>query len=74
MQWDGTENAGFTKGTPWLHVNANYRTINAKACLEDENSIFYTYKKLIDYRKKTTSWFTVIMRWSTMSRTTCLFI
>ena len=52
MQWDGTENAGFTKGTPWLHVNANYRTINAKACLEDENSIFYTYKKLIDYRKK----------------------
>lgn len=52
MQWDETANAGFTTGTPWLHVNPNYRTINARACVEDENSIFHTYRKLIEYRSK----------------------
>ena len=51
MQWDDSENAGFTTGTPWLAVNKNYDKINAKQCLQDENSIFYHYKKLIDIRK-----------------------
>ena len=44
MQWDDSENAGFTTGTPWLAVNKNYDKIN-------ENSIFNHYKKLIDIRK-----------------------
>ena len=51
MQWDDSENAGFTTGTPWLAVNKNYDKINAKQCLQDENSIFNHYKKLIDIRK-----------------------
>ena len=51
MQWDSTENAGFTTGQPWLAVNRNYDYINAKQCLEDENSIFHHYRKLIDIRK-----------------------
>ena len=51
MQWDDSENAGFTTGTPWLAVNKNYYKINAKQCLQDENSIFNHYKKLIDIRK-----------------------
>ena len=51
MQWDNSENAGFTTGTPWLAVNKNYDEINAKQCLEDENSIFHHYRKLIDIRK-----------------------
>ena len=51
MQWDDSENAGFTTGTPWLAVNKNYDKINAKQCLQDENSIFNNYKKLIDIRK-----------------------
>ena len=51
MQWDDSENAGFTTGTPWLDVNKNYDKINAKQCLQDENSIFNHYKKLIDIRK-----------------------
>lgn len=46
MQWDDSENAGFTTGTPWLAVNKNYDKINAKQCLQDENSIFNHYKKL----------------------------
>lgn len=51
MQWDDTENAGFTTGTPWIEVNPNYRTINAKAELADDNSVFHYYKKLIALRK-----------------------
>ncbi|MDT2835061.1 alpha-glucosidase [Vagococcus carniphilus] len=51
MQWDKTENAGFTTGTPWLHVNPNHKDINVESALEDKNSIFYTYQKLIQLRK-----------------------
>lgn len=51
IQWDRTENAGFTTGTPWLHVNPNYQEINVEANLEDPNSIFYCYHKLIQLRK-----------------------
>lgn len=50
MQWDDSEKAGFTEGTSWISVNPNHREINAKACLEDENSVFYYYQKLIKLR------------------------
>ncbi|MBO0477727.1 alpha-glucosidase [Vagococcus sp. DIV0080] len=52
MQWDTTENAGFTTGTPWLHVNPNYQNINVEAALQDQQSIFYTYQTLIRLRKE----------------------
>ena len=52
MQWDDTENAGFTTGTPWIKVNPNYKTINAKSQTNDENSIFTYYKNLIAFRKE----------------------
>lgn len=52
MQWDDTENAGFTTGTPWIKVNPNYKTINAKSQTSDENSIFNYYKNLIAFRKE----------------------
>ncbi|PLT33415.1 alpha-glucosidase [Bacillus sp. V5-8f] len=52
MQWDDSEHAGFTKGTPWFNVNPNYTAINVKNDLENKNSIFYHYKKLIELRKK----------------------
>ncbi|UYZ35864.1 alpha-glucosidase [Clostridium beijerinckii] len=51
MQWDDSENAGFTSGQPWLKVNPNYKEINVKSQLKDENSIFNYYKKLIKIRK-----------------------
>ncbi|ALS02618.1 glucohydrolase [Enterococcus silesiacus] len=51
MQWDDTENAGFTTGIPWLAVNENYHEINVAQALADKNSIFYTYQKLIELRK-----------------------
>lgn len=51
MQWDDTENAGFTSGKPWLKVNPNYKTINVKEQLADENSVLSYYKKLLSLRK-----------------------
>ena len=51
VQWDNSPNAGFTTGTPWMPVNPNYRTINAKAEILDRNSIFNHYRKLIAFRK-----------------------
>ena len=52
MQWDDSENAGFsTADKTWLAVNPNYKEINVEKALADENSIYYTYKKLVDLRK-----------------------
>lgn len=51
MQWNDSDNAGFTTGTPWLHVNPNYKTINVELQLKDENSLFHFYQKLIALRK-----------------------
>lgn len=52
MQWDDTENAGFTHGKPWLGVNPNYKNINVAAQTEDEDSILNYYKRLIRFRKE----------------------
>ncbi|MGX7013230.1 glycoside hydrolase family 13 protein [Vagococcus silagei] len=51
IQWNKDASGGFTTGTPWLHVNPNYELINVEAALNDPNSIFYTYQKLIQLRK-----------------------
>jgi oligo-1,6-glucosidase len=50
VQWDGSEHAGFTTGTPWLPVNANYRSINAQAERADPGSVFHHYRRLIALR------------------------
>ena len=52
VQWDDTENAGFTTGTPWITVNPNYKKINAAAELKDPSSVFHYYQKLIALRKQ----------------------
>ncbi|WP_042146613.1 alpha-glucosidase [Paucisalibacillus sp. EB02] len=52
MQWDESENAGFTTGTPWIEVNPNYREINAEQAVKDNNSIYHYYRKLIQLRKE----------------------
>lgn len=52
MQWSGGTHAGFTSGTPWIPVANNYPEINAERALQEENSIFYHYQKLIDLRRK----------------------
>lgn len=50
MQWDDSQNAGFTTGTPWINVNPNYKTINAAAQVNDPDSIYNFYKQLIALR------------------------
>jgi oligo-1,6-glucosidase len=51
MQWDDSPQAGFTSGVPWIGVNPNYRTINARQALADPNSVFRYYQSLIRLRK-----------------------
>ena len=52
MQWNNSENAGFTQGKPWYRVNPNYPQINVENALVDENSVFYCYRKLIHLRRE----------------------
>ena len=51
MQWDESENAGFTTGKPWFVVNRNYKEINVADALNDKNSILNFYKKMLALRK-----------------------
>ena len=52
MQWDASDNAGFTTGTPWIAVNPNYKKINVEDQLKREDSVFHYYQKLIRLRKE----------------------
>ena len=51
FQWDDSENAGFTTGTPWIMVNPNYTEINAAEQMGRADSVFNYYKELIRLRK-----------------------
>lgn len=51
MQWNMSENAGFTTGTPWISTGKRYKEVNAEDALHDQDSVFYHYKKLIELRK-----------------------
>jgi glucan 1,6-alpha-glucosidase len=51
VQWDSSEHAGFTTGKPWLAVQPNYTSINVEQALTDKESVFHTYKQLIQLRK-----------------------
>lgn len=50
MQWDSSENAGFTSGEPWIEVNPNYGKINVQSALDDKNSIAHFYRRIIALR------------------------
>ena len=47
MQWDDSENGGFTCGKPWIKCNDNYRTINAQSEVNDPDSLYNYYERLI---------------------------
>jgi len=51
MQWDTSENAGFTDGTPWLKVPDNYTQINTENEAHSGKIRSY-YKELIRLRKE----------------------
>ena len=52
MQWDGSENAGFTTGTPWLGIPDNHTYINVEDEAKDPDSVLAFYKKLVALRKE----------------------
>lgn len=52
MQWNAEKNAGFTTGTPWMKINPNYKEINVEKQLNDPDSIYSFYKKMIELRKQ----------------------
>lgn len=52
MQWSDDINGGFSKGTPWIESIKNYRDINVENQIDDKNSIFNHYRKLIALRKE----------------------
>ncbi len=52
MQWDDTDNDGFTSGKPWIEVPEFGKSITVKSQIDDPDSIWSFYKKLIDLRKK----------------------
>ena len=55
MQWNASENAGFTTGKPWIPVNKNYPTINVETAEKEADSILHYYRKMIAFRKANTT-------------------
>lgn len=51
MPWDGSESTGFTTGKAWLPLYEEKNIVNVEKQKEDPNSLFFTYKKLIQIRK-----------------------
>ena len=50
MQWNDSENAGFTTGTPWKRVNPNYIEINVEQQDSDPNSVLNHFRKMTKLR------------------------
>jgi len=55
IQWNGTTNAGFTTGVPWIKVTSNYKTINVAVENADPNSCLNYFKSLVKLRKDNAS-------------------
>ena len=52
MQWNATENAGFTSVIPWKRVNENYKEINVAAQEKDPNSVLNHFRKMVKLRNE----------------------
>nr|WP_267878799.1 alpha-amylase family glycosyl hydrolase [Pediococcus claussenii] len=50
MQWNDSKYAGFSEAKPWIDLNPNYKDINVKQVLNDPDSVFYYYQRLIKLR------------------------
>ena len=52
VQWDASDNTGFTQGTPWIGVGGDYREVNAAAEADDPDSVLAFYKELVRLRRE----------------------
>jgi glycosidase len=51
MQWDSTNNAGFSSGnSTWLPIEKDYKSINTQSALHDSSSIYYSTQRLLSLR------------------------
>ncbi len=50
MQWSNEENAGFSTTTPWISLNADYKTSNVADQAKDPDSLYVHYRSLIQLR------------------------
>ncbi|MBS0150830.1 MAG: alpha-glucosidase [Nitrospira sp.] len=53
MQWDGSPQAGFTTGLPWLPISQTFPTVNVEQSADDPSSLFHLYQRLIQLRRST---------------------
>jgi oligo-1,6-glucosidase len=51
FQWDGSRNAGFTTGTPWIKINPDFASVNAENAEQDPASTLHYFRDLIRLRK-----------------------
>ena len=51
MPWDGTHNAGFTDGTPWLPLDANFPENNVMQHRVSPTSMYNLYRTLLRLRR-----------------------
>lgn len=51
MQWSPASHAGFSKATPWLPVDKDYKMQNVEVELANPSSMFYLYQTLIKLRR-----------------------
>lgn len=51
MQWDASENAGFTTGAPWMRVNEDFKEWNAAAQRDAPDSVLSFWKEALRVRK-----------------------
>lgn len=51
VQWNATQNAGFSTGKPWLKINPNYKTVNVAVQERDADSVLNYFRKMVALRK-----------------------
>jgi alpha-glucosidase len=52
MRWDGSPNAGFTDGMPWLPIGPDVATINVQAQRDDPGSMLTLHRRLLELRRR----------------------
>ncbi len=51
IQWDNSQQGGFSEGQPWIKINPNYTGINVEAADKDKTSILHFFRKMTAFRK-----------------------
>lgn len=52
MQWNASENAGFSTGQPWMRVHDNYKEVNVENELKTPDGIMHFWQKMLKLRKQ----------------------